>query len=110
MLSGYNMQQLQMLIHFFLLGLCITFVYDILRVLRKIIPHNNAFIAAEDLVFWLLTGFIVFWLFQEESNGTIRFFSIGGGILGMIFKNKLTGNIKMIKMKLCKRKKRGDRI
>ncbi|MDD3413073.1 MAG: spore cortex biosynthesis protein YabQ [Lachnospiraceae bacterium] len=94
----------RMLVHFFLLGMGITICYDGIRFLRLLIPHNNVFIAIEDVAFWIITGFVVFYMFLKESNGSIRFFSIGGAILGMVVKNKLTGNIKPSKIALCKRK------
>ena len=93
----------RMLVHFFLLGMGITICYDGIRFIRLLIPHNNVFIAIEDVAFWIITGFVVFYMFLKESNGSIRFFSIGGAILGMVVKNKLTGNIKPSKIALCKR-------
>lgn len=93
----------RMLVHFFLLGMGITICYDGIRFIRLLIPHNNVFIAIEDVAFWITTGFVVFYMFLKESNGSIRFFSIGGAILGMLVKNKLTGNIKPSKIALCKR-------
>lgn len=94
----------RMLVHFFLLGMGITICYDGIRFIRLLIPHNNVFIAIEDVAFWITTGFVVFYMFLKESNGSIRFFSIGGAILGMLVKNKLTGNIKPSKIALCKRR------
>lgn len=97
-------EQLKILFHFFLLGIAVSLAYDVLRLLRFLIPHNNIVIAGEDLIFWIAAGFVMFDMFLRESNGSIRFFSIGGAVLGMILKNKLTGKIKLSKMELCKHK------
>lgn len=75
-----------------------SLVYDILRLFRFLIPHNHICIAIEDLLFWMVTAVVVFLMFLEESNGSIRFFSIGAAILGMIIKNWLTVNIKSCKI------------
>ena len=85
-MSPEILEQLQILFHFFLLGIVITLVYDVLRLLRYLIPHNHAVIAGEDLIFWIVTGFVVFDMFLRESNGSIRFFSIGGAVSGLFHK------------------------
>ncbi|NBH82451.1 hypothetical protein D7X88_05180 [bacterium C-53] len=107
-MSPEILEQLQILFHFFLLGIVITLVYDVLRLLRYLIPHNHAVIAGEDLIFWIVTGFVVFDMFLRESNGSIRFFSIGGAVLGMLLKNKLTGSLKPDRIKLYKHKDKKD--
>lgn len=107
-MSPEILEQLQILFHFFLLGIAITLVYDALRLLRFLIPHNYVVIAVEDLIFWIVTGFVVFDMFLRESNGSIRFFSIGGAVIGMLLKNKLTGKLKLSKIKWKKTKDRAD--
>lgn len=102
-------EQLEILFHFFVLGISISLVYDGLRLLRFFIPHHNIIIAIQDLIFWVATGFVVFDMFLRESNGSIRFFSIGGALLGMILKNRLTSIINPGKMGLCKHWKRNGR-
>lgn len=107
-MSPEILEQLQILFHFFLLGIAITLVYDGLRLLRFLIPHNYAVIAGEDMIFWIITGFVVFDMFLRESNGSIRFFSIGGAVLGMLLKNKLTGKLKLSRIKLNRHKNKKD--
>lgn len=81
-------------LYFFLMGVGLTLVYDVLRLFRFLIPHNLIWISIEDLIFWIVTAIVVFLMFIRMNNGSIRFFSIGATILGIVAKNRLTVNIK----------------
>ena len=41
------------LLHAFLLGIEITFLYDILRILRRVFTHGNGMVSLEDIAFWI---------------------------------------------------------
>lgn len=77
------------LLHALLMGIFITFVYDILRILRRVIPHNSFFVSLEDLGFWIYCGAEVFLLMYHESNGTLRWFAVFGALAGMLLYKKL---------------------
>lgn len=76
------------LLYALLMGIFITFVYDILRILRRTIPHGNFMIAIEDIVFWFYCAVKVFVLMYHESNGTLRWFAILGALVGMLVYKK----------------------
>lgn len=65
-------------------GVIILLVYDGLRILRRLIPHNSFFLALEDLIFWVLTSLFIFAMIYTMNNGTIRGFSVMGMAIGMI--------------------------
>lgn len=67
-----------------LLGIFITFIYDLLRVMRRVIPHNIFWISVEDLIFWGFCAAEVFLLMYHESNGTLRWFAVLGALAGML--------------------------
>ncbi len=71
-----------------LMGIFITFVYDLLRILRRVIPHNIFWISVEDLVFWGFSAVEVFLLMYHVSNGTLRWFAVLGALLGMFLYTK----------------------
>ncbi len=71
-----------------LMGIFITFVYDLLRVLRRVIPHNIFWISAEDLAFWGFSAVEVFLLMYHVSNGTLRWFAVLGALMGMLVYSK----------------------
>jgi spore cortex biosynthesis protein YabQ len=79
----------EFLFHALLTGIYITFLYDILRVLRRVFPHGNFLVSVEDIVFWIYCAAKVFLLMYHESNGTLRWFAIFGAISGMLLYLKL---------------------
>ena len=69
----------------FVWGILLILLYDILRVLRRSWIHSKGAVALEDLLFWLLSGLMIFRMMYEKNDGIIRgtaFFSMG---LGMVF-------------------------
>lgn len=71
------------LLHAFLLGVEITFLYDILRILRRVFVHGNGMVSLEDIAFWIYCAGKVFLLMFRESNGNLRWFAVLGAVLGM---------------------------
>lgn len=76
------------LFHALCMGVFITFIYDILRVFRRVIPHGRMAISLEDIVFWLYSAIKVFLLMHRESNGTLRWFAVLGALTGMLLYKK----------------------
>lgn len=73
-------------------GVFITFVYDWLRILRRVIPHKGFFVSLEDLLFWAFCAGEVFLLLYRESNGNLRWFAVLGALAGMlVYKRTLSG-------------------
>lgn len=70
------------------MGIFITFVYDLLRIGRRVIPHNGFFVSAEDFLFWIFCAISVFYLMHTQSNGTLRWFAILGALAGMLLYRK----------------------
>ena len=71
------------LLHAFLLGVEITFLYDILRILRRVFAHGIGMVSLEDIAFWIYCAGKVFLLMFRESNGNLRWFAVLGAVLGM---------------------------
>ena len=71
------------LLHAFLLGAEITFLYDILRILRRVFAHSEGMVALEDIAFWIYCAGKVFLLMFRESNGNLRWFAVLGALAGM---------------------------
>lgn len=81
------------LLYALIMGVFITFVYDLLRIFRRVVPHNRFWVSAEDLGFWGFCAAEVFLLMYRESNGTLRWFAILGALVGMIVYKKTISNI-----------------
>lgn len=68
-----------------LVGMGLFFLYDILRIFRRIIPHGNLWIGAEDFLYWIICTGVVFVMLYRENDGMMRGFAFGGLIVGMFF-------------------------
>lgn len=83
----------QFLLHALLMGIFITFVYDIIRIFRRVIPHNSFFVSLEDLGFWVYCGGLGYLLMYHEGNGELRWFAVLGAIAGMLLYRKLFSSL-----------------
>lgn len=83
-MSREIVQELTFFAHSVLMGLVITFVYDWIRVLRRLFKHGAVLTSFEDIVFWLVCGLSVFYMLYRENNGTLRWFAVAGAMIGML--------------------------
>lgn len=67
-----------------IIGVCLGFIYDWIRVFRNIIKHANIIIQIEDALYWIAISLAVFFIMLNKNYGEIRAFSIFGSFLGMI--------------------------
>ena len=74
-----------------LMGILITFVYDFILILRRIIQHSLFFISLEDFIFWAACAIAVFYMLYEENNGILRWFAVLGAAFGMLLYKKIIG-------------------
>lgn len=65
-------------------GLIIGLLFDIFRILRLSFKTKDFVTYIEDIVFWILTGFIVLYSVFVFNNGEIRFFIFLGIALGVL--------------------------
>ncbi len=77
------------LLYALFMGIFITFVYDFIRIFRRVVPHGTLWISLEDLGFWIYCGVEVFLLMYHESDGTLRWFAVLGAFVGMFLYKKL---------------------
>ena len=87
-----------------LTGNLICLVYNVIRVLRRIVRHNLFWVSLEDLVFWIGTGFYLFFKICQTSNGSIRWYFVVGVLTGGVFTYLLIQ--KIVKKHLAKTKKK----
>ena len=66
-----------------LVGMGLFFLYDILRIFRRILPHGNIWIGVEDFLYWIIFTGVVFVLLYRENDGMVRGFAFGGLLVGM---------------------------
>lgn len=69
-------------------GIILLIIYDVLRIFRRVIAHKWFFVAVEDVLFWVMSAFLIFRMMYQQNNGIIRGFSILGMTLGMVVYNQ----------------------
>ena len=72
-----------------LFGAGLMMLYDMLRIFRHLLKHKTAFLAVEDVIYWLICAVGIFALLYEENGGLLRWFVIGGAAAWMLLENIL---------------------
>lgn len=83
-MSGTIGYEIRLLVMSLLTGAGFMIVYDCLRVLRVVCPHNSICIGIEDMLYWIYTALMTFSLLYRENDGNIRAYAVGAAFLGMI--------------------------
>lgn len=76
-------EQTQVFIIFVIVGIIISFLFDIFRILRKVYKFSNMLIYMQDILFWLLTGIIILQAIFKFNSGDIRIFLFLGIFVGV---------------------------
>ena len=76
--------QLQLFFIFLINGLLIGLLFDFFRILRKAIKTADFITYIEDVLFWILTGFIILYSIFTYNNGEIRLFMFLAIIVGIL--------------------------
>lgn len=92
------------LLHAFASGIFITFIYDVLRILRRVVPHGGLLISLEDLIFWIYCAVHIFLLMHQESNGSLRWFAVIGALAGVLLYKRTISSllVRYLSMILCR--------
>ena len=64
-------------------GAALLLAYELLLALRKTVPHHPLASAAEDVLYWSLTGFFLFYMIYRFNSGALRFFFFLGCFAGV---------------------------
>lgn len=83
-ISAEILKEADVLLASFFTGMALLLVYDLLRIIRRLIPHSIWAVGTEDLLFWIGGAVVLFAMLYRENSGYIRGFSIGGVLLGML--------------------------
>ncbi len=65
-----------------LLGVILSFDFDLFRALRNVLKHNNVVVFFEDILFFLVAIFTTFLLLMARCNGEVRMYVILSIITG----------------------------
>lgn len=90
-----------------LTGMALRLCYDVLRLIRVIIPHGKILAAAEDLIYWIVSAVILFMLMYQTYDGALRGVMIFFVFLGMLVFAIIDKKIELRCRRLLKRVKNG---
>lgn len=65
-------------------GIILVVLYDVIRILRRVIKHNRLVAGMEDVIFWTVSAILIFRMMYQINDGGIRGFAVGGVLIGMI--------------------------
>lgn len=101
--SGEILKEADVLLAAFVMGALLLLAYDVLRIVRRIVPHKIWLVGMEDIIFWIGSGIALFAMLYQENSGYIRGFVIGGVLIGMLLYNLalstwvVTGSVFLLK-------------
>lgn len=76
--------ELSLFVRSVLMGILFGVIFDMLRVVRIIIPHKNWLVFAEDFLFMLFCGFWFFIFSMTSARGQLRAFLLIGSGIGFV--------------------------
>lgn len=71
----------------FLLGIFLILFYDLLRLLRIVLPHGALLTAVGDLLYWLGASAAIFLMLYKGDDGVIRWYAVAAIALAMLLFN-----------------------
>ncbi len=78
------MEQLLCLIAFTATGIVIGVLFDIFRILRRSFKTADWLTTLQDILFWILAGFVILFSIFKFNNGEIRSYIFVGITLGVL--------------------------
>lgn len=64
-------------------GLAMAFVYDFIRIFRIVRKSKNIWVWIQDVIYWLVFGYVVYGLLLKYNYGGIRGYAFLGIVVGM---------------------------
>ena len=77
----------------FVMGIILILAYDLLRIIRIVLPHHNMLIGLEDAFYWLLVAGAVFLMLYRGNDGIIRWYAVAASAAGMILVNSTVSRL-----------------
>lgn len=92
-MSGMIIREWYFLLYSVLTGFSFAFLYDQIRLLRRLCKHHRWMVDAEDILYWTICFFASFYLLYYGNNGVVRFCAVLGAAIGMFLYSKTVGRI-----------------
>lgn len=95
-MADFLIEELRKMGMMMLFGAGMSALYDVFRILRRIIPHNKVAVSGEDLIYWLCMIIPTFAFVVEINDGVFRLYLILGILLGIFLYCKTLGKVIMM--------------
>ena len=79
-----NFEQLTSFIIFSIIGVIVSIIFDVFRILRKTFRTPDIITYIEDIIFWIATGLIILFSIFLFNNGELRLYIFIGIIIGIV--------------------------
>lgn len=86
-------QQTMFFLYSIALGVLLSIVFDILRVIRAVFPHDSILVAMEDILFFLFWAFCVYAFSINLCRGEVRLYYFIGNVIGFSLWHFTVGNL-----------------
>lgn len=86
-MSSLILWEAQYLLSCFVMGIILILIYDIVRIIRIVLPHPIILTGMEDLLYWLMVALAVFVMLYRGNDGIIRWYAVAAEITGMVLYN-----------------------
>lgn len=73
-------------------GAVILILYDVIRIIRRVVPHGIYIIALEDVLYWAGTALLIFQLLYRENDGAVRGYALFAVAVGMLLYHQSLSN------------------
>ena len=83
----------------FLLGMGLAFIYDIIRIARRLFRHWDWLVDLEDLLYWIFTGWAVFQTLFVFNRGALRGYAFLGLFVGVLLYSLTLSRIFLLLLK-----------
>lgn len=90
-MSTYIHYEILLFLQSVCMGTLLFLGYAALRAVRAVFPHKGAVVAAQDLLYWLAAGLLVFVRIYKTNQGILRSFWFLGLALGAVICQKTAG-------------------
>lgn len=64
-------------------GVFLGFLYDLIRVFRRMVKHPRWLVSLQDFIYWVVSSFIIFLEIFHHNDGSLRGFLCLGVVLGL---------------------------
>ena len=65
-------------------GAVLLLMYDVFRILRRVLRHGKVLTALEDFAYWMICAFWLLVYFYRENSGILRGYLLAGILLGAL--------------------------